>query len=116
MKELINNAMDCLGVAVTIIDPKEIILYYNNHAARILDRKPEYIGCEVYNYHKKSDSNEKIKFMINQFKNGRIDPFKYEAKPYGKSIYVTVSPILSDGEFFGCVQSVIPKEDIESEK
>ena len=116
MKELINCAMDCLGVAVTIIDPKGIILYYNSQAAKILDRKPEYIGCEVYNYHKKPDSNDKIKSMIHDFKNGRINPFKYEAKPYGKSIFVTVSPILSDGKFIGCVQSVIQKRDIEPEK
>ncbi len=112
MKELINNAMDCLGVAVTIIDPKGIILYYNNHAAKILDRKSDYIGCEVYNYHKKSASNDKIKSMITKFKNGRIAPFKYEAKPYGKSIFVTVSPILSDDKFIGCVQSVILKEEL----
>ena len=114
-KELINYAMDCLGVAVTIIDPKGKLLYYNNHAAKILDRKPEYIGNDVYQYHKKAKSNDKIKSMIHEFQNGRISPFLYEAKPYGKSIFVTVSPILSDGKFIGCVQSVIPKEDTEPE-
>jgi hypothetical protein len=30
-KELINLAMDCLGVAVTIIDTKGTLLYYNSY-------------------------------------------------------------------------------------
>ena len=113
MKELINHAVDCMGVAVTIIDPEGILLYYNNHAAKFLDRKPEYLGSKVFNYHKKTNVNDKIKSIIHDFQNGRISPFKYEAKPYGKPVFVTVSPILSDGKFIGCIQSVIPNEDIE---
>lgn len=44
MKEMISLAMECLGVAVTIIDTKGTLLYYNKKAAKILDRRPEYIG------------------------------------------------------------------------
>jgi transcriptional regulator with PAS, ATPase and Fis domain len=115
MRELVFNAMDCLGVAVTIIDPNGILLYYNQHAAKVLDRKPEYIGAEVYGLHKKATSNEKIKFMINEFQRGRTTPFHYKAKPYGKIIFVTVSPILEEGIFKGCVQSVVLEEEVKSE-
>ena len=50
--ELVNLAMDCLGVAVTIIDTKGTLLYYNQHSAKILDRKPEYIGTDIHSHHK----------------------------------------------------------------
>ena len=113
-KELINLAMDCLGVAVTIIDTKGTLLYYNKQAVKILDRKPEYIGNDVYSHHKKTTSSEKLESMIQDFQKGRTEPFHYEAKPYGKTILVTLSPILENDKFIGCAQSVQLKEDIES--
>ena len=33
--ELVNLAMDCMGAAVTIIDTKGILLYYNQESAKI---------------------------------------------------------------------------------
>jgi hypothetical protein len=44
--ELVNFAMDCMGAAVTIIDTNGTLLYYNQHSAKVLDRKPEYIGTD----------------------------------------------------------------------
>jgi PAS domain S-box-containing protein len=113
MNELINLSMECMGVAITIIDPEGILLYYNKQAAKILDRKPEYIGKEVYSHHMKAASSEKLESMIQRFRKGRTAPFYYEAKPYGKAIIVTLSPILEGGKFIGCTQSVQLKEDIE---
>ena len=113
LKEWITQAMECLDVAVTIIDTKGTLLYYNHRAEKILDRKPEYLGTEVFKCHKKAISNDKLASMIHDFQNGRTRPFRYKATPYGKSIFVTLSPILKDGEFVGCVQSVVPKEEAE---
>jgi hypothetical protein len=48
--------------------------------------------------------------MIQGFQKGRMEPFHYKAKPYGKTVSVAVSPILEDGRFVGFVQSVIPQE------
>jgi len=104
--ELVNLAVDCMGVAVTIIDTKGILLYYNQHSAKILERKPEYIGTDIHSHHKKADSNKKVDRMLKEFEKGRKDPFHYEAKPYGKIIFVTLSPIIKNGEFVGCVQTV----------
>jgi DUF438 domain-containing protein len=115
--ELINLAMDCLGVAVTIIDAKGTLLYYNLHSAKILDRKPEYIGTDIHSHHKKADSNKKVDLMLKEFEAGRKDPFCYEAKPYGEIIFVTLSPIIKNGKFVGCVQTVRPKKTAsENEK
>ena len=110
--ELVNLAMDCMGVAVTIIDAKGTLLYYNRHSVKILDRKPKYIGTDIHTHHKKADSNKKVNLMLKEFEEGRKAPFHYEAKPYGKSIFVTLSPLIKDGEFVGCVQTVRPKNSV----
>jgi len=114
-KDLLSNlALDCLGVAVTIIDINGIILYYNKHASENLDRRPEYIGGNVYSHHFKSSSNKKLTSMLQAFQNGRTEPFRYQATPYGKTILVTLAPLLKDGQCLGCVQSVVLKEEIDS--
>jgi len=110
--ELVNLAMDCMEVAATIIDTKGALLYYNPHSAKILDRKPEYIGTNIHSHHKKADSIKKVDLMLKEFEEGRKAPFHYEAKPYGKIILVTLSPIIKNGEFVGCVQTVRPKENL----
>jgi len=110
--DLAQLALDGMGVAVTIIDPKGTLLYYNEHAGRIIDRKPEYIGQDVHSHHKKAVTNEKLDSMIQAFIEGRTEPFRYEAKPYGTPIFVTVAPVLKEGKFLGCVQTVILKEEV----
>ena len=112
LEELVNQAMNCMGVAVTIIDLDGRLLFYNQHAARILDRKPEYIGKEIFEFHKKDSSNVKIRTILHEFKHGRQAPFRYQAKPYGKKVHVTVSPIIIEGVCTGCVQSVISENEI----
>jgi sensor histidine kinase regulating citrate/malate metabolism len=107
--ELINFAVDGLEVAVSIIDTKGTLLYYNRHATKILDRKPEYLGSDIHSHHKEADSNKKVSRMLKEFEAGRKDPFHYEAKPYGEIISVTLSPILKNGKFVGCVQTVRPQ-------
>lgn len=114
--ELINLAMDCMGVAVTIIDPKGTLLYYNQQSARILDRKPEYIGTDIHSHHIKTDSNPKLDLMLKNFEEGRKDPFHYQAKPYGKTIFVTLSPIRKNAKFVGCVQTVRLKNNVSENK
>lgn len=109
LEELIHLAMDCMVVAASIIDSKGTLLYYNRHSEKILDRKPEYIGTDIHSHHKKAGSNEKLDRMLKAFEEGRTEPFHYEAKPYGKIIFVTLSPIVKNGEFLGCVQTVRPK-------
>jgi DUF438 domain-containing protein len=112
LAELFTLAMDCMGVAVTIIDTKGNLLYYNQHSAKILNRKPEYIGTDIHSHHIKADSNQKVDLMLKEFEEGRKDPFHYEAKPYGETIFVTLSPIVRHGEFIGCVQTVRLKDTV----
>jgi DUF438 domain-containing protein len=111
LEEMINLAMDLMEVAVTIIDTKGTLLYYNQHSAKVLDRKPVYIGADIHSHHKDSATNNKVDTMLKDFEEGRREPFHYEAKPYGEPILVTLSPIIKNGEFIGCVHVVIRKEN-----
>ena len=96
-KEMMALAMECMGVAVTTIDANGSSLYYKPYAAEILDREPEYIGKDVHSHHQKSASNEKLDGMIEEFQAGRKETFRYEAKPYGEPLQVTLSPIKKGG-------------------
>lgn len=111
---IINLAMNCMGVALTIIDMDGKLLYYNKRAAEILDRKPEYIGKEIYSHHLLQSSNKKVASMIHDFEKGRVEPFRYKAKPYGKSILVTLAPLMKNNHCIGCVQSVMLQKEIDS--
>jgi PAS domain-containing protein len=108
---LFRLALDSLNLAVTIIDPQGRLLYYNRRAAEILDRRPEYIGADAHAHHRKAASNHKLDLMLEEFGNGRREPFHYRAIPYGKPLLVTVSPILEMGRFVGCTQSVRLEEE-----
>ena len=66
----------------------------------------------VFHQCKTADSNKKMDLMLKKFEEGRKDPFYYEAKPYGKIIFVTLSPIIKNGEFVGCVQTVRLKNTV----
>ena len=109
LAEIANLALDCMGVAVSIIDTKGELLYYNRQSAKLLDRKPEYIGTDIHSHHKKAESNKKVDRMLKEFKQGRKEPFHYEAQPYGDIIFVTLAPLIKNGEFVGCVQTVLPE-------
>ena len=115
IENLIILAMEYMNVAATIIDTKGILLYYNKQAAKILDRKPGYIGLDVHSHHKKPDSNKKLDSMLKDFQKGRTAPFNYEAQPYGETILVTLSPIIKDENFIGCIQTVRLKEGVNSD-
>jgi len=115
LSELAHLALDCLDLAVSIIDADGTLIYYNRHSAKILNRKSEYIGKDIHAHHQKP-ANEKLDRMLRDFRNGRMEPFHYEARPYGKAISVTLSPLLKGGELLGCVQTVRLKEAVEPEE
>lgn len=115
LSELMQFALDCLDLAVSIIDADGTLLFYNRHSAKILNRKPEYIGTDIHAHHQKP-ANEKLDRMLRDFKNGRTEPVHYEARPYGKVISVTLTPLIKASKLLGCVQTVRLKEEIGPEE
>jgi len=105
----VSSILDKIPMAVTIFDLRGIMLYYNEFAPSLINRKPELLGKDIRLCHQKPESNARIDWMIEEFRRGRRDPISYEAKPYGKTLLVTVSPLEADGRLLGCIHTAIPK-------
>jgi len=109
--EMILLAMDALDLAVSVIDTQGTLLYYNRQAAKLLDRKPAYLGGDIHLHHKKETTNQRLDEMLLKFKEGRLEPIHYEGRPYGETILVTVTPLRKDGRFVGCLHCARPKKE-----
>ncbi len=107
--ELWPAVLDALPGAVTVVGPDGTILYYNATAARMLDRKPEYIGNDVRFCHS-AQSVEKIDEMLLAFREGRGEPFAWEVERDGGRRSVTFAPLVSDGKLVGAVHFVVPRD------
>ena len=109
-----DRLLEQAGVGVTILDRTGRVMFYNQWAANRLDRKPEYIGNDVRNNHRRKITNPRFDAMLKLFEEGRTDPVHYVARPYGKTtILVTVSPIKVDGELVGFSQIVLMKNEVQ---
>lgn len=98
------SILNALAVAVTITDLTGAILFYNDCAPGILDRKPEYIGRDIRACHKNPESIRKIDSMLAEFQQGRKEPFSYSAERNGARLVVTFSPFYIEGAFAGLIQ------------
>src|SRR4029453_18316144 len=79
-----------------------------------LDRKPEYIGNDIRKRHRRAVTNPRFDAMLKLFEDGRVEPLRYVARPYGKTtILVTVSPIRVEGELVGFSQIVLLKDEVQ---
>lgn len=109
-----DRLLEQAGVGVTILDRAGHVMYFNKWASENLDRKTEYLGVDVRNRHRRSITNPRFNAMIALFENGRTEPVRYVARPYGKTtILVTVSPIKVDGELVGFSQIVLLKDEVQ---
>ena len=106
---MIPEILDNIPLAMTIIDLQGIMLYYNDYAPRIINRKAELLGKNVRLCHQKSESNARIDEVIEDFKEGRRNPVSYEARPYGELLLITVYPLEVDGRLEVCIHTAMPK-------
>ncbi len=104
--DYIKLSLDAMPMAVSIIDTRGTLVYYNRQASEWLDRKPEYIGQSIANCHKKQTSMEKTARMMDEFRQGREQPYWYEAVRYGRALRVTFTPLRSESELVGILQTV----------
>jgi transcriptional regulator with PAS, ATPase and Fis domain len=114
LSEWADRLLEHAGVGVTIVDRGGHVLYYNKWASEHLDRKPVYIGDDVRNRHRRAITNPRFDAMLELFEDGRVEPVRYVARPYGKTtILVTVSPIYVTGELVGFSQIVLLKDEVQ---
>ncbi len=93
---------DQVAAAITILDLDGTILFYNAHAPRILDRKPEYIGRDVCELHNPV-SVEKIRSMLETYRRGDGQEFAWRLSREDKEYAIRLSPMLSKGRITGAV-------------
>jgi sensor histidine kinase regulating citrate/malate metabolism len=109
-----DRLLEQAGVGVTIVDRSGSVMYYNKWALDHLDRKPDYIGVDVRDRHRRPVTNPRFDAMLKLFEDGRVEPVRYVARPYGKTtILVTVSPICVGGEMVGFSQIVLLKNEVQ---
>ena len=109
-----DRLLEQAGLGVTIVDRHGTVMYYNKWASEHLDREPGYLGHSVHERHRRKITNPRFDAMLKLFVDGRIEPVRYVARPYGKTtILVTVSPIRIDGELVGLSQLVLLKDEVQ---
>jgi PAS domain S-box-containing protein len=93
---------DQMAVAITVLDLNGVILFYNDHAPRILDRKPEYLGRDVCELHNPA-STAKIRAMLEAYKNGEAKEFVWRLARNGQEFVIRLTPLMRDGRIAGAV-------------
>lgn len=96
-----------VGITVTDLDGR--LLYYNEYSAKIVDRKPEYIGMNIRSCHKKKESIDKIDKILSEIKDKKLENYHYESNRNGKVLSVTISPYLLHDQVIGFIQSIVVK-------
>jgi DUF438 domain-containing protein len=95
-----------MPVALTLLDLDGTILYFNDYATKILDRKPEYIGQDVRGYHKVPKSNDKIDRILAGYKAGDKAEHHWQLPREGRLYGVRVAPLVVNGETVGLIHTV----------
>lgn len=107
--ETVREVLEQIQAGISLVDLEGRLKYYNREAARILDRKPEYIGRTVAACHKKQESIQKISQMIASFQEGRLEPFSWEIERFGRRLLISFSPFKVKGTLVGCFHMAVVK-------
>ncbi|MGD8561151.1 MAG: PAS domain-containing protein [Desulfarculaceae bacterium] len=99
--------LEQMPVGITVLDLKGRILFFNQYAARILDRKPEYIGQDVRSFHKQ-ESNRNIDEILEQYSQGTSREFSWQVQREQQTFVVRVAPLQGEASPLGLIHSVMP--------
>ena len=98
--------LDQLPSAVTVTDLDGRMVYYNESATQLIDRKPEYLGRDVRGCHKLKSSSKRVDEIIEEFKAGNHEPVTYKAEVNGVPLSITVVPLIDHGKVAGLIHHV----------
>ncbi len=94
-----------MPVGLTLLDLEGHILYFNDYAAKILDRKPEYLGRDVREFHKIPKSNEKIGVILDGYKHGDKSEHHWQLPREGLVYGIRVAPLIVNGQTVGLIHT-----------
>ena len=104
--KLIPSAVSEMPVGLTLLDLEGRILYFNNYATKILDRKPEYLGRDVRGFHQNPDSNRKIDRILEGYKAGDKAEHHWQLPREGRMFGIRVAPLTISGRTVGLIHTV----------
>jgi PAS domain S-box-containing protein len=107
MKKILEIAIEQMAAALTILDPEGNIVYFNQYSTTILDRKPEYIGRDIKEFHIPK-SNLKISQILKEYAEGSEDVHTWQLEREGVVFQVRVAPIYDNREYVGLSHVVMP--------
>ena len=110
MEPMLKDALHQMPAALTILDLSGKILFYNDFSATFLDRKPEYIGRDIREFHLPA-SNEKTERILQSYSAGARDIYTWQLKRDGNLFQVRVGPRIENGECTGLIHVVVPVVD-----
>jgi DUF438 domain-containing protein len=94
-----------MPVAVTVLDPAGRLLFYNDHAPSLLDRRPEYLGLPVQGHHKQQASVEKVEAILAAYRDGQRQEHAWFFQRQGKTLAVRVAPWVVEGQLKGLIHT-----------
>ncbi|MFH1033669.1 MAG: PAS domain-containing protein [Pseudomonadota bacterium] len=95
-----------MAAAVTVLDPQGHILFYNDYAPSLLDRKPSYLGRPVQELHNAS-SAAKIDAILAAYRQGRYQVHGWSVHRPDQAFAVQVAPWLEDGQLQGLIHVAV---------
>lgn len=107
MQPLLEKALHQMPAALTILDLKGNLLFYNDFSTTFLDRKPEYLEQDVRDYHQAA-SNEKIDQILSSYAEGSREMHTWQLQREGNLFQVRVAPLIEDGQCTGLLHVVLP--------
>ncbi|RJX33340.1 MAG: hypothetical protein C4525_09185 [Desulfarculus sp.] len=99
--------LDGARVSITVFDLEGRMLYFNQHAPQVLDRKPEYIGRDIQLCHTQPHSTQKFQKMLETFRAGKRQEFYYTITRNERKLAVKVTPLIVGGQVVGGVHTAM---------
>ncbi|KIX12334.1 PAS domain-containing protein [Dethiosulfatarculus sandiegensis] len=107
LKQALWEAAEQMPVALSIIDLEGNLVYYNEYATKILERKPSLLGKNIRNCHKLKTSNQKIDSILNQYRQGSLQEHTWSVARDGKRFSIRVAPLIQKGETKGLIHTAM---------
>lgn len=102
---ILTKAVDTMPVALSLVDPHGRLIFYNDYAPNILDRRPELIGRDVRDCHQVQASNDKIDRLLEYYRGGGTDEHTWQLNRDGIWYRIRVAPLFEEGRLVALVHT-----------
>ena len=99
-----------MPASLTILDTEGRLVFYNAYAPRILDRKPEYLGRDIREFHQPA-SAAKIGRILDAYRAGGREQYSWRLSRGSRNFQVRAIPWLEDGRWAGVLHLVMLLEE-----